>query len=102
MSLIGYLILAVAKLLNLAANIYTFIIAGAIIISWVGADPYNPIVVFLRRATDPLFAQVRRYLPRSLQFSRIDIVPIVAIFLLVLIQSLLINTLSDLARGLIK
>jgi len=33
------------------------------LISWVNPDPYNPIVRFLRNATEPLFYRIRRWMP---------------------------------------
>jgi len=51
----GVIIVAIARILDLAFNIYTFIVIARALISWVNPDPYNPIVRFLHNATDPFF-----------------------------------------------
>jgi len=44
-------------------TIYSWVIIAAALITWVSLDPRNPVVVFLRRATEPVLAPVRRLLP---------------------------------------
>jgi len=67
------------------------------LISWVNPDPYNPIVQFLRSATDPLLYRVRRWLPVS--FGGIDFSPIIVIVGIVFLQKFLVNSLLDLSRA---
>lgn len=95
MSLLGNLLIATAKAIDLVAGLYTLIIAGAVIISWVRPDPNNPIVRFISMATEPVFSKCRRYLPRALFRTGIDWTPVVVIILLVFLQNLLSGTLSD-------
>ena len=61
------------QLVNLVFQVYTFIVLGRVIISWVNPDPYNPIVRFLYNATEPVLQRIRRVLP--LQFGGIDLSP---------------------------
>jgi YggT family protein len=63
----------------------------------VNPDPYNPIVQFLHRATDPLLYKVRRFMP---DFGGIDFSPIIVIMAIVFLQSFLVQTLSNMARAL--
>lgn len=44
-------------------GLYSWVIIAAALISWVSPDPRNPIVAFLRIATEPVLAPVRRLLP---------------------------------------
>ncbi len=53
-----------------------------IILSWVGMDPENPVVVFLHEITEPILAPIRRFMPRM---GMLDLSPMVAIILLHLI-----------------
>jgi len=69
------IILAFAQVVDIAFSIYTFIIIGRALISWVNPDPYNPIVRFLYAATEPVMARLRQWLP--LQFGGMDLTPIV-------------------------
>lgn len=70
-------------------NVYTIIILIRVVASWLGADPYNPIMQFLSRLTDPLFSAVRRRLPMllwntGLDFSPLIIILLIQVFILVL------------------
>jgi YggT family protein len=101
MSALGYIIIAIAKVLGLIINLYTFIIIVAVLISWVNADPYNPIVRILRQLTEPVFYQVRRFMPRALLRTRLDFSPIIVLLGLVIIETVLGGLLYDFGRSLI-
>jgi YggT family protein len=91
----GNFLQAVAMILSYVLWAYMWIVIGAVIISWVGADPYNPIVRFLHQATEPVFYRVRRYLPMSgwgLDFS-----PIIVLLAIYFTRVFLIRSLIDLA-----
>ena len=96
---LGYFVLAFAKLLSLIINLYTFIVAAAVIISWVNPDPNNAIVQFLRRITEPVFYYARRLIPRILWRTGIDFSPLIVLFALILIDTTLVNILFDVARN---
>jgi YggT family protein len=66
------------------------------LLSWVNPDPYNPIVQFLEKCTEPVLAPIRKVLPPSLKFG-IDISPIIAFLAIIFIKSFLVSTLLDLA-----
>ncbi len=101
MSALGYIVIALAKILGLVINLYTLIIVVAVLISWVNADPYNPIVRILRQLTDPAFMLARRILPRQLRYARIDISPLIILIALVLIDTVIGGLLYDLGRYLL-
>lgn len=61
---------------------YNWVVIAAVIVSLVQADPYNPIVQFLRRMTEPVFAWFRRRLPFLVQ-GGFDFSPI-AVWLVIL------------------
>ena len=42
---------------------YSFIVFGAVIISWIPLPPSSPVVKFLHTATEPVLAPIRRVLP---------------------------------------
>ena len=68
---------------------YTIVILVRVVASWLGADPYNPIIQFLARLTDPFFAAIRRRLPAALWNTGLDFSPLVAILLLQIVSILL-------------
>jgi YggT family protein len=94
MFMLSNFLLAIAKLLNFALSAYIWVVIGRAVISWVNADPYNPIVQFLVRATEPLLARIRRVLPIM---GGLDLSPMVLILAVVFLQSFLVPTLQQLA-----
>jgi len=90
---LGAILTTVAKVLSMIVTIYTYIIIGAVIISWVSPDPHNPIVRFLRQVTDPLFNRIRRLLPAAMLRIGIDFTPLIALVLLILFENLVIGAL---------
>lgn len=93
----GVFLLAVARILDLAFNIYIFIVIARALISWVSPDPYNPIVRFLHNATDPVLYRLRRMLP-FLQAGTFDFSPIVLLILLSVCQQVVVGFIAQLAH----
>ncbi|MDJ0623820.1 MAG: YggT family protein [Desulfocapsaceae bacterium] len=88
-------LMAFAQLLDFALTAYMWIIIGRAVISWVNADPYNPIVRFLYEATEPLLGRIRRVLPISM--GGIDFSPLILIMAIMFLQSFLVPTLKQIA-----
>ncbi len=61
-------------------NIYIWIVIISALISFVNPDPYNPIVQFLYRITNPAYAFVRRYIRTN--FNGLDLAPLIIIIAL--------------------
>ncbi len=95
MFVISNLLVAVAKVLNIALTIFMWIIIARAILSWVSPDPYNPIVRFIHNVTEPVLYQIRRRLPVS--FSGIDFSPIVVLLAVIFLQRFVVRSLYDLA-----
>jgi YggT family protein len=98
MFVIGNFLLAVANILDIVLEIYMWVIIVAALISWVNPDPYNPIVRFLYRATEPVLRPIRRTLGTAL--GGIDVSPIVAIFAILFLRMFVIRSLMDIAARL--
>jgi len=97
MFILANFIMAVAKLINFVFDAYIIIIFARAVISWVNADPYNPIVRFLIQATDPLLSRIRRYVP---VFGGLDLSPMILILALIFLQNLIVPTLQQIAFNL--
>ena len=97
MFMFGNFIKAIADLLNFVLSAYIWIVIARAVISWVNADPYNPVVRFLHQVTDPVLNRIRRILPAMGGF---DLSPMVLIFAIIFLQSFLVPTLRQLAAGL--
>ncbi len=89
---------ALIFLIDNAIKLYSFVIIGAVIVSWVNADPWNPIVRFLRAATEPVFRWVRRVLP-FVVIGGFDLSPLVVWFGLYAARILVVGYLGELSRG---
>jgi YggT family protein len=96
MFFVGNFLAAVASVLNMLLSAYMWIIIIRALVSWVNPDPYNPIVQFLRLATDPLLYRVRRWVPSS--FGGIDFSPLIVIAGIVFLQTFVVQSLLDLSR----
>jgi len=89
------LVLALANILDIVLTLYMWILIARAVISWVNPDPYNPIVTFLYRVTDPVLAPVRRWLPfRNLG---IDLSPLSVILAIIFLQTFLVQSMKQLA-----
>jgi YggT family protein len=90
----AYFLTALANLLNLAIVVYIWIIIARAVISWVSPDPFNPIVRFLYRATEPVLRPVRHRLPVAMG---LDLSPMVVILALYFLKEFLVPVLHRLA-----
>ncbi|WP_298271040.1 YggT family protein [Geobacter sp.] len=86
-------ILAVAKIADILLTIYMYIIIARAILSWVNPDPYNPIVSFLYRSTEPVLSRIRRILP---DLGGLDLSPIIVLVAIYFLQSFVVRTIYDL------
>ncbi len=90
------LLIAIAQGVDIFLTFITWLILIRALISWVNPDPYNPIVQFLHRTTDPLLDRIRRFLPPL----PIDISPIIAFILIHVLKTFIIRVLMDIAYSL--
>ncbi|SHO46240.1 YggT family protein [Desulfopila aestuarii] len=95
MFVVNNFMMALAGLIDFLLTAYMWIIIGRAIISWVNADPYNPIVRFLYEATEPLLGRIRRMLPLSM--GGIDFSPMILIMVIMFLQSFLVPTMKQIA-----
>jgi YggT family protein len=93
MIVLGNLVMALAQVLHILLNVYMWIVVVRAIISWVSPDPYNPIVNFLYRATEPVLGYVRRIIP---SLGGIDLSPILVLVVIVFLDQFLVQTISEL------
>ncbi len=92
MVLMANILLALAKIVELAdglLTIYKYLLLASVIISWINADPYNPIVNFIYRVTEPLLRRIRRHMPDT---GMLDLSPLVAFAIIYVLQIVVFNT----------
>lgn len=80
---------AVAYVIEIILNIYMWIIIARALISWVNPDPYNPIVSFLYRATEPVLYRVRRLLPN---LGGLDLSPLIVILVIYFLKEFVVRS----------
>jgi YggT family protein len=97
MFVLGNFLLALANLIYIVSNAYIWIVIARSVISWVNADPYNPVVRFLVQVTDPVLRKIRRYVP---PMGGLDLSPMILIVALVFLQSFLVPTLNQIGQNL--
>ncbi len=91
-----HLLDAIATVLDLALNIYMWLIIARALLSWVNPDPYNPIVRFLYNVTEPVMSFLRRRVP--VVFGGLDLSPLIVIAAIMFLRIFLVQTLHDWAR----
>jgi YggT family protein len=80
---------AVAYVIEILLNIYMWIVIARALISWVNPDPYNPIVNFLYRATEPVLYRVRRVIP---DLGGIDLSPLIVLLIIYFLKEFLVKS----------
>ena len=93
MFILGNLIKSLATIIDVVLTMAYWLVLIRALISWVSPDPFNPIVQFLYRTTDPILNPIRRLLPPM----AIDISPIIAFLAIVFLRSFLVATLMEIS-----
>lgn len=94
MFLAGNVLEALATVVDYVLWLYMWIIIVRALISWVNPDPWNPIVRFLERATEPVLHPIRRRLVWGIG---IDVSPIIAILIIIFLQVAVVQSIRDFA-----
>jgi YggT family protein len=89
-------LVAVAKVLEMALNVYWWVIIARAVLSWVNPDPYNPIVRFIYNATEPVLYRIRRTLPFAYA-GGLDLSPIIVLAGIMFLQIFLVQSLLQMA-----
>lgn len=98
MFLLSNLVLALARVVNLVLEAYFWIIIARAVLSWVNPDPYNPVVRFLYRVTEPVLRPIRYRLP-TLAMG-LDLSPMVVLLAIKFAEWFVVDSLRDLALNL--
>jgi len=69
-------------------DLYSLVVLGSVVVSWLQLPPSNPIVTLLGTMTEPLLAPIRRILP---DMSGLDFSPLVLLFGLRLLRGILLT-----------
>jgi len=92
MFILGNLLIAVAKICDIVLTLYMYMIIASALISWVNPDPYNPIVRFLHRATDPVLDRIRSKMP---YMGGIDLSPLAIILAIYFMKTFIVASVME-------
>lgn len=81
----------VIDLIDILFDVMYWLIIIRVILSWVRHDPYNPIFRFIYEVTEIVLAPARKSIPMG--GMGIDFSPIIALLLLQLLKSIIIDLL---------
>jgi YggT family protein len=99
MFIIGYLLMATARVLDAVLLFFMIFIIARAILSWVSPDPYNPIVRLVHNVTEPILYRIRTKIP--VVFGGMDFSPIIVFLLLMFLRDFVVNSLIGLSGSLI-
>ena len=95
MFVLSNFIIGLAKVIDIALTLYMWVIIFRALISWVNPDPYNQIVIFLYRVTEPVLGPIRRRLP--MRNIGIDFSPVIVILVIIFLKYFLVETMIQMA-----
>lgn len=90
-SLLTLFLIALIKLIELVFYLFYLLLIGAAILSWLAPDSNSAPARLIKHSTSSLLAPLRRFIP---PIGIIDITPVIALILLLLIKSVVIGTIS--------
>ena len=90
---------ALAHVVDVILTVLYWLILVRALISWVSPDPYNPIVQFLYKTTEPVLEPIRRILPLGMRLG-IDVSPIIAFLAILFLKKFMVSTLFGIAMRL--
>lgn len=94
MFIAGNILLGLATVADWLLTIYMWVIIIRALISWVNPDPWNPIVQFLDRATEPVLAPIRHRMGWRMG---VDLSPLIAIGIIIFMKIAVVQSLQELA-----
>ncbi|MDD5433963.1 MAG: YggT family protein [Nitrospira sp.] len=86
---------AIAEIVDYILTFYMYIIIARALISWVNPDPYNGIVQFLYKITEPVLDPLRRLIPAWKM--GLDLSPMIAILIIMFLKRFIVTTLIQMA-----
>ena len=98
MFILSNFLIAIAKVLDIVLTIFMWIVIARAVLSWVSPDPYNPIVRFIHKVTEPVLFQIRRRIP--VNFGGIDFSPIIVFLAIIFMQRFVVHSIYGLAQSL--
>ena len=78
----------VYNFIRILFDILSLAIFLRVLLSWFNINPFNPLISLLDQITEPILSPLRRFIP---SIGGLDITPIVALFLLQILERILLS-----------
>ncbi|SHI59954.1 YggT family protein [Desulfofundulus thermosubterraneus] len=85
--------MSLERIINVAFQVYTWLIFIRIILSFIRHNPYHPLIRFVYEITEPVLGFFRRFIP---PVGMLDFSPLVAFFALELLRQVILNVIRAL------
>lgn len=72
--------------IDIAAEVYIFILFARVLCSWIRVNPFSKIYQFIFSLTEPLLLPIRRLMPKTMM---LDFSPMILMVLIIIAQRLL-------------
>jgi YggT family protein len=82
------------QIVGLVLTIYMLLIVVRVVVSLIAPNVVTPLMTLTHKITEPLFYEIRRYLP---PIGNIDFSPLVALIALWLLRALIVSLFNGLA-----
>jgi YggT family protein len=99
MYIVGYFLMALAKVFDFVLLFFMWVVVARAILSWVSPDPFNPIVRFIHSVTEPVLYPIRTRLP--IHFGGLDLSPIVVFLAIIFLRTFLVSTLIRMSAAMV-
>jgi YggT family protein len=94
--LFANLLYAVSRIIHFILNIYIWIIFAHVILSWIRTPSLYKVRLILFKLTEPVLAPIRKFVP-PYKFGGLDISPILAFVLILIIDTVIVKSISQYA-----
>lgn len=72
-------------------DVYSLVVLGSVIVSWIQLPPTHPVVGFLTMMTEPFLAPIRRVMPN---LGGLDFSPMVLLIVVRMVRGVLLSAMS--------
>ncbi len=83
--MISGILQGILAVIDVVLNLASILVIASVFVSWVSADPYNPLVQTVRTLTEPLFKPFRRLTQKI--GGPIDLSPMIVMLIIIFLQS---------------
>lgn len=99
MIILSNFLITFGQLLMSVTGLYMLVVIASAVITWFPVPPWHPAVKILRGLTEPVYDRIRRFVPRPLRDSGIDISPIIVLLVLYFVNGVIFRSLVEIGKN---